>query len=81
MTKVADVLITAMGISDNEKRRDFLWENPVLIVRDAMVHRIAGFDRRLAAWTTFCGISYGGNAYKEEITDGMTNCMACTVGR
>jgi hypothetical protein len=81
MTKIASVLIAAMGMSDVDRRRDFLWENPVRIVRGAMVHRIAGFDRSSATWMTFCGVSYTGNAHEDEVPEGMTNCMACTVGR
>lgn len=81
MPSVAGVLISAMGISNEDRRRDFLRENPVLVAEGTMVHRIAGFDRRSATWMTFCGVSYGGNAYEEEVAEGMTNCMACTVGR
>lgn len=81
MPTIASILLSAMSISDDGLRRDFLWENPVRIVRDAMVHRIAGYDRPSATWMTFCGISYAGNAHEEEAPEGMTNCMACAVGR
>lgn len=81
MPTVAEVLLRAMVIWDEEQRRSFLAENPVIIRRHRMVHRIAGFERRAAAWTTFCGVVYEGNGYEEDVGEGEIDCMTCLVAR
>ena len=81
MPTIASVLLSALSISDAGERRDFLWENPVRIIRGEMVHRIAGYDRPSGTWMTFCQVPYVGNAFMEEYPEDMINCMACAVGR
>ena len=78
---VSDVLMAALAIDDREARCAYLVDNPVPLVRNGSVHRIGGFDPRAAVWITFCGLPYGGNAYVEEVLDGLPDCMACVAGR
>lgn len=81
MPLIANILITAMSIYDDEKRHEFLAANPVIIRRHGMTHRVARFDRRSATWTTFCGVPYEGNAYEENAEEGTLDCMTCMVAR
>jgi hypothetical protein len=78
---IANILLTAMTISDDDKRHAFLAANPVIVRRHGMTHRIAGFERRSATWMTFCGVSYEGNAYEENAEEGTVDCMTCMVAR
>ena len=79
MPLIANVLISAMSISDDGRRHAFLVANPVIVRRHGMTHRIAGFERRSATWMTFCGVSYEGNAYEENTEEGTLDCMTCMV--
>lgn len=81
MPLIANILISAMSISDDDKRHAFLAANPVIVRRHGMTHRIAGFERRSATWMTFCGLSYEGNAYEENAEEGTLDCMTCMVAR
>ncbi len=81
MPLIANILITAMSISDDDKRHAFLADNQVIVIRHGMTHRIAGFERRSATWMTFCGVSYEGNAYEEIVEEGTLDCMTCMVAR
>jgi hypothetical protein len=81
MPSVAEVLLRAMTISDDEQRRSFLVDNPVIVRRHGMVHRVAGYERRSATWMTFCGVSYEGNAYEDDVGEGEIDCMTCLVAR
>ncbi len=81
MSLIADILVAAMSISDDERRYEFLVTNPVIVRHHGMTHRIAGFERRSATWMTFCGVSYEGNAYEENAEDAALDCMTCMVAR
>ncbi len=81
MPTVAEVLLSAMTVLDDEQRRVFLEENPVIVRRHRMVHRIAGYERRSATWMTFCGVSYEGNGYEDDVGEGEIDCMTCLVAR
>lgn len=81
MPLIANILLTAMSIHDDEKQRRFLEANPVIVRRHGMTHRIAGFERLSATWMTFCGVSYEGNAYEENAEEGTIDCMTCMVAR
>lgn len=81
MPLISDILLSAMTISDDGKRRTFFEEHPVIVRRYGMVHRVAGFERRAATWMTFCGVSYEGNAYEEMAEEGTVDCMTCLLAR
>lgn len=81
MPLIAHILISAMSISDDDKRHVFLADNPVIVRHRGMIHRVARFDRRSATWMTFCGVSYEGNAYEENTEAGTLDCMTCMVAR
>lgn len=76
--RVADILTSALSADGTATSRSrFLREHPVYVTRDETAHRIAGYDRRSGKWVTFCGIPYESDAYKEEVVEGETGCMAC----
>lgn len=79
--RVASILLVALTIADDERRRSFLEKNPVIVHRYGMVHRIARFERRPAIWMTFCGVSYDGNVYEEDEVFGEIDCMTCLLAR
>lgn len=81
MPLIANILLTAMTIYNDDKRHEFLAVNPVIVRRHGMTHRIAGFERHSATWMTFCGVSYKGNAYEENAEDATLDCMTCMVAR
>ncbi len=81
MPLISDILLSAMAISDDDRRHAFLALNPVIVRRHRMTHRIAGFERRSATWMTFCGVSYEGNAYEENAEEGTVDCMTCMLAR
>lgn len=81
MPLIANILLTAMTIHDDEKRYTFLAANPVIVRCHEMTHRIAGFEYRSATWMTFCGVPYEGNAYEDNVEEGTLDCMTCMVAR
>ncbi len=81
MPLIANVLMAALSIHDDERRYVFLEMNPVIVRCRGITHRIAGFERRSAVWMTFCGVLYEANAYEENAEEGTVDCMTWMVAR